>query len=100
LEGGSQSARVPTTAATEENGLRSLASATIRVTQAFAPNRRRSVFLPFVQMSDVAGMSYEIRTRMNPETLLPALRHVAQQIAPDLLLSSVRTQQQQIDPAM
>ncbi len=32
--------------------------------------------------------------------MVPALRHAAQQIAPDLPLSNVRTQEQQIDAAM
>jgi ABC-type antimicrobial peptide transport system permease subunit len=45
-------------------------------------------------------MAYEVRTRMKPEALVPALRHVAQQVAPDLPLSNVRTQQQQIDADM
>ena len=56
-------------------------------------------FLPFVQEPEVGGMNYEIRTRLKPEALMPALRHVAQQIAPDLPLSNVRTQEQQIDAA-
>ena len=44
-------------------------------------------------------MNYEIRT-MKPEAILPSLRHAVQQIAPDLPLSNVRTQEQQIDAAM
>jgi predicted permease len=56
-------------------------------------------FLPYLQEREVGGMAYEIRTRMKPEALVPALRHVAQQIAPDLPLSKVRTQEQQIDAA-
>jgi predicted permease len=57
-------------------------------------------FLPFVQQREIGGMTYEIRTRIKPEALVPALRHAAQPIAPDLPLSNVRTQQQQIDAAM
>lgn len=57
-------------------------------------------FLPFVQQPDAGGMSYEIRTRMQPEGVLPALRSIARQIAPDIPLSNVRTQEQQIDAAM
>ena len=37
---------------------------------------------------------------MKPESILPALRQVAQQIAPDLPLANVRTQDQQIEAAM
>jgi predicted permease len=57
-------------------------------------------FLPYVQQIDVGGMSYEIRTTMPLETMVPALRHAAQQIDPDLPLADVRTQEQQIDAAM
>jgi ABC-type antimicrobial peptide transport system permease subunit len=42
-------------------------------------------------------MVYEIRTRMRPETILPALRRVVQQVDPDLPLVNVRTQDQQIE---
>lgn len=56
--------------------------------------------VPFVQMPEAGGMTYEIRTQMKPEALVPALRRVALQIAPDLPLSNVRTQQQQIDATM
>ncbi len=56
--------------------------------------------VPFVQMASAGGMAYEIRTQMKPETLVSTLRQVAQRIAPDLPLSNVRTQDQQIDAAM
>ena len=57
-------------------------------------------FLLFTQQPEVGAMSYEIRTAMKPESILPALRQVAQQIAPDLPLANVRTQDQQIEAAM
>jgi predicted permease len=57
-------------------------------------------FLPYVQRSEVGGMSYAIRTALPLESLLPSLRHAAQQIDPDLPLGYVRTQDQQIDAAM
>jgi predicted permease len=53
-------------------------------------------FLPYVQQARVGGMVYEIRTRMKPEGILPALRRVMQQVDPDLPLVNVRTQDQQI----
>jgi predicted permease len=53
--------------------------------------------LPYVQQTRVGGMVYEIRTGMKSETLLPALRRVAQQVDPDLPLVNVRTQDQQIE---
>jgi predicted permease len=53
--------------------------------------------LPYVQQSDVGGMTYEIRTHMNADALLPALRKVVQRIDPDLPLVNARTQDEQID---
>jgi ABC-type antimicrobial peptide transport system permease subunit len=53
--------------------------------------------LPYVQQTDVGAMTYEIRTRMEPDAILPALRRVVAQIDPDLPLVNMRTQQQQID---
>ncbi len=57
-------------------------------------------FLPFVQQKEVGAMSYEIRTAMKPETLLPALHNAANRIDPDLPFGNVRTQDQQIEAAM
>jgi len=56
--------------------------------------------LPYVQQSEVGGMTYEIRTRITPEAILPALRKVVQQADPDLPLVNVRTQDQQIEADM
>jgi predicted permease len=53
--------------------------------------------LPYVQQTAVGGMTYQIRTRMKPEAILPALRRVVQQVDPDLPLVNVRTQDQQIE---
>jgi predicted permease len=57
-------------------------------------------FLPYVQQDEVGAMTYEIRTLMEPESLLPALRRVAAQIDPNLPLANVRTQDQQIKAVM
>jgi predicted permease len=54
-------------------------------------------FLPYVQQAEAGGMTYQIRTRIAPEALLPALRRVVQKIDPDLPLVNVRTQDQQIE---
>jgi predicted permease len=54
-------------------------------------------FVPYVQQTEVGGVTYEIRTRVEPDAILPALRRVVQQIDPDLPLVNVRTQDQQID---
>ena len=57
-------------------------------------------FLPFVQQDDVGAMTYEIRTLMKPEAILPALRSVVRQADPDLPLNDLRTQDEQIAAAM
>jgi predicted permease len=57
-------------------------------------------FLLYLQQREVGSISYQIRTAMKPEALVPGLRRVAQRIAPDLPLSNVRTQEQQIEAAM
>lgn len=56
--------------------------------------------LPYVQQTRVGAMTYEIRTRMKPETILPTLRLVVEQVDPDLPLVNVRTQDQQIEADM
>lgn len=53
--------------------------------------------LPYVQQTEVGGMTYAIRTRMKAEAILPALRRVVQQGDPDLPLVNVRTEDQQIE---
>ena len=57
-------------------------------------------FLPYVQRNGEGGMTYLLRTTVTPEAIVPALRHVVQQIDPDIPLGDVRTQDQQIDAAM
>jgi len=57
-------------------------------------------FLAFSQQPSVGGsLNYAIRTRMNPDTVVPSLRRVLQQQDPDVPLINVRTQEQQIDAA-
>ncbi len=52
--------------------------------------------LPYVQQTSVGGMTFEIRTRLTPDVILPALRKVVHDADPDLPLVNVRTQNQQI----
>jgi predicted permease len=52
------------------------------------------------QQSDVGGVTYIIRSPLAPAQLIPALRNAAKQIDPDLPLTQIRTQQQQIDADM
>ncbi len=54
-------------------------------------------FIPYVQQPQVGGMTYEIRTRVRAETVLPVLRRAVQAVDPDLPLVNVRTQDQQIE---
>jgi predicted permease len=49
------------------------------------------------QQTDVAGLTYIVRTSMKPEAIVPSLRAAVQGIDSDLPLMDVRTQQQQID---
>jgi predicted permease len=53
--------------------------------------------LLYVQQPYAGSMTYEIRTRMNPEAILPTLRRTVRQVDPDLPLANVRTQDQQIE---
>jgi len=53
--------------------------------------------LPYEQQPEVGGMTYEVRTHLKPEAIVPTLRRVVQQIDPDLPIVNVRTQDQQID---
>lgn len=57
-------------------------------------------FLLYVQRNGESGMSYMIRTAVTPEAIVPALRSVAHQTGPDIPLSNVPTEKQQIDAAM
>ncbi|HEX4758853.1 MAG TPA: ABC transporter permease [Terracidiphilus sp.] len=53
-------------------------------------------FLPYVQQPSVGGLVYEIRTAMQAEAIVPAIRGVVRQIDPGLALLHVRTQDQQV----
>jgi predicted permease len=57
-------------------------------------------FLPYVQQPGVGGMVYQVRTRMAASTLAPTLRRVVQQVDPDLPITDVRTQREQINATM
>ncbi len=57
-------------------------------------------FMPFVQQAEIGGMTYQIRTKLEPASLVPALRRVVQSADRDLPMIDVRTQQEQIDATM
>ena len=54
-------------------------------------------FLPYVQQTSIRRLTYEIRTRTTPESIVPALRRVVRAADPELPLVHVRTEQEQID---
>ena len=54
-------------------------------------------FIPYLQQTQVGGMTYEIRTRVKPEGVLPALRRAVHSVDPDLPLVNVHTEDQQIE---
>ena len=57
-------------------------------------------FMPYVQQAEVGGMVYQVRTRMEPAVLVPALRRVVQSVDRDLPMIDVRTQREQINATM
>ncbi len=56
-------------------------------------------FLPFVQQQQVGAMTFEIRTAMKPEAMIPALRGVVRQADSDLPLNDLRSEDEQIAAA-
>ena len=52
------------------------------------------------QGAEIGGVTFIIRSPLAPAQLIPALRNAAKQIDPDLPLTQIRTQQQQIDADM
>jgi predicted permease len=57
-------------------------------------------FMPYVQQPKVGGMTFAIRTQLEPAELVPALRRVVQQNDRDLPMIDIRTQREQIDANM
>lgn len=52
--------------------------------------------LPYFQQADASEMTYEIRSQLDPKILIPLIRHKVGAIDPDLPLTNIRTQEQQI----
>jgi predicted permease len=52
------------------------------------------------QGAEIGGGTYLIRSTLAPAQLIPALRNATKQIDPDLPLTEIRTQQQQLDADM
>jgi predicted permease len=52
------------------------------------------------QLPEIDGVTFIVRSHLSAATLLPSLRRTVQRIDPDLPISQVRTQQQQIAASM
>jgi len=57
-------------------------------------------FMLYRQQSDMGGLTYEIRTSIEPAALAPALRQIVQKVDRDLPIVDIRTQREQIDSTM
>jgi predicted permease len=57
-------------------------------------------YLPYVQQTEVGGMTYQIRTHVRAATLVPTLQRIVQQADPDLPMIDIRTEREQIDATM
>jgi predicted permease len=57
-------------------------------------------YIPYRQMEDAGGLTYEIRTHANTASVLTSVRAAVQSIDKDLPLTDVRTQTEQIDATM
>ena len=54
-------------------------------------------FVPYVQQTSIRRLTYQIRTRTKPESIVPALRRIVHAADPELPLVHVRSQEEQID---
>ena len=57
-------------------------------------------FLSSAQQSSIFGMTYAIRSRLDPRVLVPALRRAVASVDSNLPITDIRTQQEQIDENM
>jgi predicted permease len=58
-------------------------------------------YQPYYQVPNLDyGATYELRTKLSPESIAGSLRKAVQEIDPDLPLQEIRTQQEQIDASM
>lgn len=54
-------------------------------------------YMPYLQQESKEGMTFAVRTRMKPESIVPALRSAVASIDKDIPLQNIRTQNEQID---
>jgi predicted permease len=62
--------------------------------------RPAQFFLPYVQLKEVHGMTYEVRTSLSTASLAPVLRSTVQGIDRDLPVTNLRTQREQINATL
>jgi predicted permease len=62
-----------------------------------AEKPRPMIYFPFSQRESVSDMHVELRTRGNPEALIPSVRAVLQEIDPNLSMQKPMTQRAQFD---
>lgn len=68
--------------------------------EALSEKRPLVVIYPYRQGRDTGAMSYVVRSREPVDRLVPTLRRVVQGVDPDLPLTDVRTQEQQVAAGM
>jgi len=56
-----------------------------------------TLYFPYVQHASIANMQVELRTRGNPEALIPSVRNVLQGLDPNLPMQKPMTQRAQFD---
>jgi len=56
--------------------------------------------LPYVQQKEMSGMTFAVRSPMEPATLASELRRVVQQLDRDLPVTAIRTQREQINESI
>jgi predicted permease len=57
-------------------------------------------YLPYVQQTEVGGLTYQIRTHTSAAALVPSIQRIVQGLDPDLPVIDVRTEREQIDATM
>ncbi|HWA94684.1 MAG TPA: ABC transporter permease [Terracidiphilus sp.] len=57
-------------------------------------------FVPFFQQKGVGGMTYQVRTRLQPDALAPLLLRTVQSVDRDLPVTDLRTQHEQINASL
>jgi predicted permease len=56
-----------------------------------------TIYLPFRQRSDAVSVSFVLRFKADPTTILPALQAAAHEVDPNLPLANIRTQDEQLE---